>query len=50
MAAKRTRSAESDPTAAVATITAIKGFHSDWTCRPNGVVYQYELGKPVEVA
>ncbi|RWB85963.1 MAG: hypothetical protein EOQ52_20665 [Mesorhizobium sp.] len=28
-----------------ATITAYKGFHDDLTCRPDGKVFQFEIGK-----
>ncbi|TIW09539.1 MAG: hypothetical protein E5V66_22285 [Mesorhizobium sp.] len=39
--AKKAATTETVP----ATITAYKGFHDDLTCRPDGQVFQFEIGK-----
>ncbi len=45
MATRKTRAAPITEAPTETKVIAYKGFNPDWTCNPNGVAFQYEVGK-----
>ena len=45
MATRKTKAAPAAEAPTDTKVIAFKGFNTDWTCNPNGVAFQYEVGK-----